>query len=818
MPEPEEYFIIPRGVTKEELIEILNEVFTAQFGSRAVNDTGEVEAHTFSATATWENLKVFKVDWRQEQALAANLRRYLKVKIKFRNDGAATYAGAVRILENENRLNERIIYIPPGEERELEVITFQPPLYFAESTVKIQGWVNDLSVSVVSGEWETQRRFSMPDSLRQEYSPQLVGIPIYPTPAIIPRFTQEEFEKGWSPGTDPGGTRMPYVSDQHLHVPNLSSVVLLGNFHFGRVIGHSLVWGTNPQAGADESIGFGAPDWRYGYVGFRIKDTDFQAMTKTMDGEETVNIAWDPDYSVNPHDFDIVWTPDAAKFYIDGVLVATIKQFIPQIPLGFRYHNADSFTSELEVYPYQEFNNLAGNAPVGFTGREATNSSGLINSHTFSAPNTWETIAEFDVDWREEGRAVMLRRYLDVKVKFENTDGANDHMAHVRVLENGNFLREFSRLIQAGATGVVNVVTDQPPLYHTTATITIQAQVANTAVQVVADPNDSRWDTQRRTATEELHRQEYSPNLVGLAVWTTPTIIPHFTQEEFEKGWAKGCSGPTPPYVSNMVLHMPNKTSATLLGNVLYGTLYGCYVIWGTDPVAGAEESIGFDFPQWRYGFIGFRIKDDKFQAVTRSLPDVAGDTPGYMETTDLTWNPDYAVNYHSFDITWRPDAVFFYIDGNLVAVHHQYISHGPAGLVFKNDDAFTSEMKIHYGFELENWNGASWARMLPFQQRKLNITTTDGYTDELLWYCHSYRNKAVHIHNTHGDNSLKYRVFVYLAEGVGAPYPRKEETTLRPGEGHDIIIDEPCHLIWVQIKSAKAGKPATCNLAWNGR
>lgn len=101
--------------------------------------------------------------------------------------------------------------------------------------------------------------------------------------------------------------------------------------------------------------------------------------------------------------------------------------------------------------------------------------------------------------------------------------------------------------------------------------------------------------------------------------------------------------------------------------------------IFGCAPQSGAYESIGFSNPQWN-DCVAVFIEGDKFYFITKYMYD--------FYKTELTWDPDYAVGYHTYDIYWLPHRVDLYIDSVWKATHYPpYNPQIPLNVDFTNRD-----------------------------------------------------------------------------------------------------------------------------------
>ena len=376
--------------------------------------------------------------------------------------------------------------------------------------------------------------------------------------------------------------------------------------------------------------------------------------------------------------------------------------------------------------------------------------SGVIAAHTFGAINTWETLATLNVDWRLEQPQSLMRKYLKVFIKVTNSDAGAPHTFKARIVEDGNYVEDKSLVITASGTKTIPLFTRQPPLYFANIAISIQGSVDDVRITVVADVALSRWDTIRRIGTEELLRQEYSPNLCGSAVWNTPTMIPRFTPEEFDMAWNwtsanAGLVGSI-PYVDDALpaswfprmCVLPPNTSLTLMSNVLYGHIDSCNIIWGIQPQAGAARSVGFDRAYFTDSAIFF-MDGAVFKCYSRS-------EDGKAQTTDVTASfPATGHNaWHYYSIYWYPDRIVFMIDGVIVATHYDAVPQHPAGMQVWQTDTIAGDMKVGSGFEIENSAGSlggaeqnlSTGRQVnihPSALRSANGNTLDFYVGDVI-------------------------------------------------------------------------------------
>jgi len=327
--------------------------------------------------------------------------------------------------------------------------------------------------------------------------------------------------------------------------------------------------------------------------------------------------------------------------------------------------------------------------------------SGAFLPHIFST-TAFETIKEFQMTRSDRS----LRTYVRARLRFSNPTGV-DRQVTARIFQDNVNMEVKALTIVAGGTGIIELFTRQPPLFNVRGTIRIEALTPALGLFVMADAANSNWAIERRLATEELLRSEYSPNMCGVAIWNTPTMIPRFEKEDFDKAWNWSDAGGAVlmPYVefigtgtyygqNNLVI--PNKIMVTLMSNIFYGSIHWLPMRWGQAPGAGRDRSIGFDRPTFA-DCACFWISGTHFYAITRSF--------GQEELTEVAWHADMCTDYHRYEILWFPNRVEFYIDEAIVAIH-TVVMEAPSGLQFFNNDTLAGNMEIASHFEVENCAG----------------------------------------------------------------------------------------------------------------
>ena len=79
------------------------------------------------------------------------------------------------------------------------------------------------------------------------------------------------------------------------------------------------------------------------------------------------------------------------------------------------------------------------------------------------------------------------------------------------------------------------------------------------------------------------------------------------------------------------------------------------------------------------------------------------------------------------------------------------------------------------------------------------NGTTTPSYTDALDWKCHELGKKTILLKNTHGSNSLKYKLLGYARES-GFARELVAETELLAGEVAEFHYDRQWHQLVLKV------------------
>ena len=77
--------------------------------------------------------------------------------------------------------------------------------------------------------------------------------------------------------------------------------------------------------------------------------------------------------------------------------------------------------------------------------------------------------------------------------------------------------------------------------------------------------------------------------------------------------------------------------------------------------------------------------------------------------------------------------------------------------------------------------------------------TTSASYADALSWRCHELGAKTVLLKNTHGSNSLKYKLLGRVTEG-GLQDELVAETQLDAGQTAEFHYDRQWHQLVVQV------------------
>ena len=77
--------------------------------------------------------------------------------------------------------------------------------------------------------------------------------------------------------------------------------------------------------------------------------------------------------------------------------------------------------------------------------------------------------------------------------------------------------------------------------------------------------------------------------------------------------------------------------------------------------------------------------------------------------------------------------------------------------------------------------------------------TTTASYADALSWRCHELDSKTILLKNTHGTDSLKYRLFGCATEN-GLENELVAETQLNAGKMAEFHYDRQWHKLLLQV------------------
>ncbi len=125
------------------------------------------------------------------------------------------------------------------------------------------------------------------------------------------------------------------------------------------------------------------------------------------------------------------------------------------------------------------------------------------------------------------------------------------------------------------------------------------------------------------------------------------------------------------------------------------------------------------------------------------------------------------------------------------------------------------------YGF-----NGSTWDRLRVDSDMHLIVahgavwntktgTTTDDWTTAVNWAATKYLHKTILIKNTGTDNSMDYRVLVYIYDNT-LTY---EETsgTLNPGDVVKIVLNNWYRGVMIQVKSTTAGAATDYRIDYGG-
>lgn len=100
--------------------------------------------------------------------------------------------------------------------------------------------------------------------------------------------------------------------------------------------------------------------------------------------------------------------------------------------------------------------------------------------------------------------------------------------------------------------------------------------------------------------------------------------------------------------------------------------------------------------------------------------------------------------------------------------------------------------------------------------QDSLSGTTTNSYADALDWNSEGFQNKTLILKNTHGSNSLHYKVLV-RCEYDGNDAEEVAETTLAAGGLARIALNNVYARVKLQVKAATADSQATYQLDYIG-
>jgi len=93
---------------------------------------------------------------------------------------------------------------------------------------------------------------------------------------------------------------------------------------------------------------------------------------------------------------------------------------------------------------------------------------------------------------------------------------------------------------------------------------------------------------------------------------------------------------------------------------------------------------------------------------------------------------------------------------------------------------------------------------------------TTDSYTDALDWNCEGFGDKTIVLKNTHGSNSLHYKLLV-RAHYDGQDAEEIAETTLAAGDVARISRADIFSRMKLQVKSAVSDAHATYQVDYMG-
>lgn len=100
-------------------------------------------------------------------------------------------------------------------------------------------------------------------------------------------------------------------------------------------------------------------------------------------------------------------------------------------------------------------------------------------------------------------------------------------------------------------------------------------------------------------------------------------------------------------------------------------------------------------------------------------------------------------------------------------------------------------------------------------------VTTTDNYVTILTWLCQKYSHKLMALTNLGIANGLMYRIKGTVMPGstrfldVGStPWV---DCVLGKGDTQPFVMENAWGMVTVEVKSAVAGQPTTCELEWSG-
>jgi hypothetical protein len=95
--------------------------------------------------------------------------------------------------------------------------------------------------------------------------------------------------------------------------------------------------------------------------------------------------------------------------------------------------------------------------------------------------------------------------------------------------------------------------------------------------------------------------------------------------------------------------------------------------------------------------------------------------------------------------------------------------------------------------------------------------TTANSYSDALTWLVAELGNKTILLKNTHGSNSLHYRLYGYAVE-EGIDNEMVPETELSAGEVAEFHYDRQWSKLVLQVKAAIAENQATFRIDYEGQ